>query len=296
MGLLPLILPVANAISRPTKKGSNNLTGEERWNDYTPSCLTDRSGLQFREMHTHSVPPKTTLIFDGDDTLWRTMPSIPALKCAFFPRWSSSDLTETKLKQPSSVETLKNVDRWGFTVERFRRSMVEVLEEFVLVRNEIPRPRLIEQISHIATSVSRNKTRRIPCVYTTLRLLQTRYRLVLLTKGEYSLQERRVSESGLADFFASVFIVERKDRASFERICADLSLDVNSTWSIGDSLRSDIRPALAAGLGAFWIPQETWIYENADDESHRRLVQLRSISESFHAPSERWNASHDVHL
>jgi putative hydrolase of the HAD superfamily len=279
MGLLPLILPVANAISRPTKKDSNNLTGEERWNDYTPSCLTDRSGLQFREMHTHSVPPKTTLIFDGDDTLWRTMPLYTRAKVRFFSKMEQLGFDRNEVETTFERRDSKNVDRWGFTVERFRRSMVEVLEEFVLVRNEIPRPRLIEQISHIATSVSRNKTRRIPCVYTTLRLLQTRYRLVLLTKGEYSLQERRVSESGLADFFASVFIVERKDRASFERICADLSLDVNSTWSIGDSLRSDIRPALAAGLGAFWIPQETWIYENADDESHRRLVQLRSISE-----------------
>jgi putative hydrolase of the HAD superfamily len=106
-----------------------------------------------------------------------------------------------------------------------------------------------------------------------------KYRTVLLTKGEYALQERRVTESGLADFFGAVFIVERKDRSSFERICEDLSLDVRSTWSVGDSLKSDIKPALAAGLGAFWIPQETWVYENDSEEHHRRLVRLRTISE-----------------
>jgi putative hydrolase of the HAD superfamily len=230
-------------------------------------------------MYTRSGSARTTLILDGDDTLWRTMPLYSRAKMRFFSRMEKLGFDRTDVETTFERRDAKNVDRWGFTVERFRRSMVEVLEEFLLVRNEVPRPRLIEQISHIATSVSRNKTRRMPGVYPTLRLLQAQYRMVLLTKGEYALQEQRISESGLADFFTSVFIVEHKDRSSFERICADLSLDVSSTWSVGDSLRSDIKPALAAGLGAFWIPQETWIYEKADDEKHRRLVRLKAISE-----------------
>lgn len=230
-------------------------------------------------MTTRSGPAKATLIFDGDDTLWRTMPLYTRAKVRFFFRMERLGFDRNNVEATFEHRDAKNVDRWGFTVERFRRSMIEVLEELHLARKEVPRPHLIEQVSHIATSVSRNKTRRMPGVYATLQLLQTKYRMVLLTKGEYSLQELRISESGLEEFFPSVFIVERKDRATFERICADLSLDVNSTWSIGDSLRSDIKPALAAGLGAFWIPQETWNYENAEEEIHRRLVRLRSISQ-----------------
>ena len=207
------------------------------------------------------------------------MPLYTRAKARFFSKMGKLGFDRRSVEAIFERRDAKNVDRWGFTVERFRRSMVEVLEEFLLLQNEVPPQHLIEQISHIATSVSQTKTRRIPNVYATLRLLQTRYRMILLTKGEYSLQERRISESGLATFFTSVFIVEHKDRASFERICADLSLDLNSTWSIGDSLRSDIKPALAAGLGAFWIPQETWIYESADEENHRRLLRLRSISQ-----------------
>lgn len=105
----------------------------------------------------------------------------------------------------------------------------------------------------------------------------------------------RLSESGLAGLFASIFIVEHKDRTSFERVCTDLSLDLNFTWSIGDSLRSDIKPALAAGLGAFWISQATWTYENADEENHDRLIRLKSISQLPRA-LRKVEQSRDVHL
>ena len=230
-------------------------------------------------MYTHSGPVKTTLIFDGDDTLWRTMPLYTQAKVRFFIRMEKLGFDRNEVEATFECLDAKNVGRWGFTVERFRQSMVEVLKEFLLTRGELPPPRLVEQVSHIATSVSRNKTRRMPGAYATLLGLEAKYRMILLTKGEYALQERRVSESGFGGFFASVFIVERKDRSSFERICADLSLDVRSTWSIGDSLRSDINPALAAGLGTFWIPQTTWIYENATEETHRRLVRLKTIAE-----------------
>ncbi|HEX5235753.1 MAG TPA: HAD hydrolase-like protein [Silvibacterium sp.] len=99
----------------------------------------------------------------------------------------------------------------------------------------------------------------------------------------------------MAGLFASIFIVEHKDRTSFERVCTDLSLDLNFTWSIGDSLRSDIKPALAAGLGAFWISQATWTYENADEENHDRLIRLKSISQLPRA-LRKVEQSRDVHL
>jgi putative hydrolase of the HAD superfamily len=235
--------------------------------------------VTIREMHTPSRSATITLIFDGDDTLWQTMPLYSRSKGRFFTFMEKLGFEKEEVESVFERQDAKNVDRWGFTVERFRQSMVQVLEEFLHIRGEIPRPVQVEQVSRIATSVSRNKTRRTPGAHATLRLLNTKYRMVLLTKGEYALQERRVSQSGFADFFEAVFIVEHKDRSSFERICEDLALDVRSTWSVGDSLRSDIKPALAAGLGAFWIPQQTWSYENDSEEHHRRLVRLRTISE-----------------
>ena len=222
---------------------------------------------------------KITLIFDGDDTLWRTMPLYTQAKRRFFDCMEELGFGRTEVENSFESRDAKNVDRWGFTVERFRRSMVETLEEFLRTKGEIARPRLVERVSHIAGAVSRNKTRLMPGAHAVLRLLDGKYRMILLTKGEYALQERRVLESGFSGLFESVFIVEHKDRATFERICADLSLDVKSTWSVGDSLRSDIKPALAAGLGAFWIPQTTWSYETTTAGQHRRLVRLNAITD-----------------
>ncbi len=235
--------------------------------------------ITIRKMHNPPRSATITLIFDGDDTLWQTMPLYTRSKRRFFAFMENLGFEREEVEAIFERQDAKNVDHWGFTVERFRQSMVQVLQEFLLVRGEIPRPQQIEQVSHIATSVSRNQTRPVAGAHATLRVLNTKYRMILLTKGEYALQERRVSESGFADLFKTVFIVERKDRSSFERICEDLALDVKSTWSIGDSLRSDIKPALAAGLGGFWIPQKTWSYENDVEEHHRRLMRLKTISE-----------------
>ncbi len=112
-----------------------------------------------------------------------------------------------------------------------------------------------------------------------LSALHGRCRLALLTKGEYALQERRISESAFREVFERVTIVEHKDRETFLRVAKEFGADPERTWSVGDSFRSDIKPALEAGLHAIWIPQETWGYETGTSEHHERLLQIGSIRE-----------------
>jgi len=112
---------------------------------------------------------KITLIFDGDDTLWRTMPLYTQAKRRFFDCMEKLGFGRTEVENSFESRDAKNVDRWGFTVERFRRSMVETLEEFLRAKDEIARPRLVERVSHIAGAVSRNKTRQMPGARAVLR-------------------------------------------------------------------------------------------------------------------------------
>lgn len=218
-----------------------------------------------------------TLVFDGDDTLWRTMPLYTTAKRRFFAYMVELGFDAKCVEDAFEARDVKNVAAWGFTVERFRRSMVETFEEFIRRKGEAPTLRTAERVSRIATSVSRNKTRRMPGAREILQQLRGRCRLVLLTKGEYALQEQRIAESGLGEFFERVVIVEHKDRSTFEQVQRELHSPAASMWSIGDSLRSDVRPALQAGLNAVWIPQETWGYESAEPEYEEHLLQLRSI-------------------
>ncbi len=88
---------------------------------------------------------------------------------------------------------------------------------------------------------------------TVLEKLAPSFRLVLLTKGEYELQNRRIAESGLRGVFERAMIVDHKDAGAFRQLVAELKVNPRLAWSVGDSLRSDIRPALAAGLRAVWV-------------------------------------------
>jgi putative hydrolase of the HAD superfamily len=221
----------------------------------------------------------TTLILDGDDTLWRTMPLYTAAKRRFFALMSELGFDAKGVEEEFEARDMRNVSAWGFTVERFRRSMVETYDEFARGQGNTPALRVEQRISQIGTAVVRNKTRSMPRAKEVLSTLKGRCRLALLTKGEYALQERRVAESGLREFFERVVIVEHKDRETFLRVAKELDVDLERTWSVGDSFRSDIRPALEAGLNAIWIPQETWGYEVGEPEHDERVLQLGSIRE-----------------
>jgi putative hydrolase of the HAD superfamily len=183
------------------------------------------------------------------------------------------------VEEEFEVRDIKNVSAWGFTVERFRRSMVETYEVFARNQGKSPTLRIEQRISQVATSVVRNKTRPMPRAKEVLRALHGRCHLVLLTKGEYALQERRVAESGFSEFFERVVIVEHKDRETFLRVVRELDTPPERTWSVGNSLRSDVKPALEAGLNAVWIPQDTWGYENAEMTGKQRVLQARGIRE-----------------
>lgn len=203
------------------------------------------------------------VVFDGDDTLWRTMPLYSEAKGRFFGLMRRLIPDAVDLERDFEHRDHRNVGRWGFTVERFRNSMVETYDAWASARG-IPRElRLEAQISRIATSVAKRRAPLLPHAKATLTRLNKVARLVLVTKGEYELQQQRLSRSGLEPFFERVLIVGHKDRGTFRQLSRELHVKPSSMWSVGDSLRSDIRPALAAGLHAIWIPQKTWSYEEA---------------------------------
>jgi putative hydrolase of the HAD superfamily len=121
----------------------------------------------------------------------------------------------------------------------------------------------------------------MPDVEHTLNALGERHDLLLLTKGAPPDQQRKIDASGLADRFRRALIVPEKDTATYERLILEEDLDPAATWMIGNSIKSDIRPALAAGLGAVFIPNEnTWALEHAVlDEDAERLIQIERFGE-----------------
>ena len=107
----------------------------------------------------------------------------------------------------------------------------------------------------------------MPGARETLALLRSRgAKLALLTKGDYALQCRRIERSGLRDFFDVIRIVPEKTPNVIRDVVSALGVDAGSTWMVGNSMRSDIFPAMKAGLRTVRIPAHVWEYERTYDQ------------------------------
>jgi putative hydrolase of the HAD superfamily len=121
----------------------------------------------------------------------------------------------------------------------------------------------------------------IPGVAETLQYLAPRHELVLYTKGHPAEQCLKVKASGLAVFFRHIEIAREKNAAAYTELAARFGMDRARTWMIGNSPRSDINPALAAGMNAVYIPHaQTWSLEVEEiAPGAGRLLVLERFSE-----------------
>ena len=89
--------------------------------------------------------------------------------------------------------------------------------------------------------------------------------MVVMTKGDFTEQSGKVERSGLKEYFAAVEIVAEKDPRTYRSAVAKYGLDRDVTWMVGNSPKSDINPALAAGLNAVFVPHDqTWVLEHEE--------------------------------
>ena len=123
----------------------------------------------------------------------------------------------------------------------------------------------------------------LPHVQETLESLAGRYRLVMITKGDLFDQERKLAGSGLGDLFDAVEIVSDKTPATYERVFAQYADGPARAMMVGNSLKSDIVPAIAAGSWGVYIPHDlNWVLEHAEEPTdsprYRRLTHLGELT------------------
>jgi len=218
-----------------------------------------------------------TIIFDGDDTLWSTMPFYTDAKQRF-----QRLIAQLNWDSKSAVARLdeidrQNVDRFGFNKNRFPTSMVQAYRELALAHHQEPQSKFERKVRQIGESVFERKARRFPGVLSTLKRLY-QHNLILLTKGDAQVQAKRIKDSGLRSLFRSIYIEPSKGPAQFRAILRSEKAKAQRTWTVGDSLKSDIQPALDLGLNAIWIPKRTWAYEELESvPNHKHLYVCESI-------------------
>jgi putative hydrolase of the HAD superfamily len=203
-----------------------------------------------------------TLLIDADDTLWENNIYFERAIARFISFLNHHEFSPEQVR-----EVLNDVERecivtHGYGLHSFAHALIATFERLSVAAVT---PELHAQIHGFAHSIADHPVELLPEVPETLRYLSQRHRVILMTKGAVSEQWGKVERSGLKDSFAAVEIVAEKDPAAYTRVVEKYSLAHNATWMVGNSPKSDINPALAAGLHAVFVPHgNTWILEHEE--------------------------------
>ena len=122
----------------------------------------------------------------------------------------------------------------------------------------------------------------MPHARATLEQLSGNYRLILITKGDLFDQERKLAQSGLGELFTAIEIVSDKSAAIYERVFARHGDGPQRSMMVGNSLKSDIVPAITAGCWGVYVPHSlTWALEQdevpAGNPRYRHITHLGEL-------------------
>lgn len=217
----------------------------------------------------------TTVGLDADDTLWHNETIFRLTHARFVDLLADHGDEPTLQARLAEVES-RNLRLYGYGVKGFTLSMIETAME--LTNGDLP-PHVVREILAAGREMLAHPVETLPGVDEALAELSEKYRLVLVTKGDLLDQERKLAASGLGDLFAAVEIVSEKTRATYDRVFARHGTGPDEAVMVGNSMKSDVLPALEAGAFAVHIPYVvTWAHELADaPENHPRYGALEAI-------------------
>ena len=238
--------------------------------------------LPFEELaglsDTSSVTPLRWLLFDADDTLWENNVYFEEAIADFIKYVDHPDLSPAEVRQELDRVEARSIKLNGYGTDNFACNLVECFEGFRGRRATVDeRGRLVAMTDRIRNG----PIELYPGVRDTLSELGRRHRLGLVTKGQVREQHSKLRRSGLGDRFEYVRTVPEKDVECYRMVIRETGADPASTWMIGNSPKSDVNPALRAGLGAVLVPCEnTWSLEMQPiPESHGRFRLVRRFSD-----------------
>lgn len=219
--------------------------------------------------------PLTTIAFDADDTLWHNERFFHESQQRF-ARLLDAFADPEKVEQALTAAERRNIGFYGFGVKGFTLSMLETAT--ALAGDELPAS-AVREILALGKAMLEHPVEILPGVIDALETLKDDYDLLVITKGDLFDQERKLLQSGLADHFTQVEIVSDKTPDTYRRIFDRHGQGTARSAMIGNSLKSDILPALEAGSWAVHVPHDlTWALEHAEEPvGHPRYRRAETV-------------------
>jgi putative hydrolase of the HAD superfamily len=220
------------------------------------------------------------LLIDADDTLWENNIYFERAIARFISFLNHHSYTSEEVREILNEVERECIIKHGYGMHSFAHALVDTFERIAL---EPVTPELHQKVVGFAHSIADHPVEILPGVPETLQYLSQRHHLIMVTKGATAEQSGKVERSGLKDYFAAVEIVAEKDSGTYREVVSKYGLGHGTTWMVGNSPKSDINPALAAGLNAVFVPHgNTWILEHeelAQAELPARLLVVERFAD-----------------
>ncbi|HEY4489199.1 MAG TPA: hypothetical protein VJA87_01820 [Candidatus Paceibacterota bacterium] len=249
-------------------------------NHEIPSLFPEEGGYYFCKTPSAVGPFKRTWIFDGDDTLWEDNIAYARIVDSFMEhcRPYLRTTTEHQIRQMIDETEEKTVQEIGFGAIGFLHSMKIVYERLV-AEQDIPHPTAL--FDSIIPTLKSQPEKLVPDAGQVLAELEQRGDgLVLYTQGPLRIQFEKIARSGLAEHFHALCVVKAKSVDTIEKLKSDLAFDAGSVIVVGNSLRSDVVPAVEQGLKAVHFNNpNSWHIQNLSNFDRSRYLSVDSLTE-----------------
>ena len=222
--------------------------------------------------------PRQTLLIDADDTLWENNVFFEQTIERFIDLLEPSGFQRDYCRKILNETERRNIRQHGYGVASFGRSLEET---YLKLTGHMAKRETVAQIKLLVSELEAIPPKILDGVPETLAYLAQNHRLILFTKGQHLEQSGKVEKSGLSHFFEAIEIASEKDVATYRDLVERQRIVKNNAWMVGNSPRSDINPAIDAGLNAVFIPHSaTWELEKSELRSGGgRLLILPNFRE-----------------
>ena len=219
---------------------------------------------------------RQTLLIDADDTLWennvyfeRVIAAVQALLAPF-------GVAPKRFRERLDALECEHIPVHGYGTVNFCRSLLEAFNIFLPAADH---PDLCKRVEALALGILRQPVEVIEDVPETLEYLAARHTLYLVTKGNAEEQTGKIESSCLANKFQGIEILAEKNAGTYCQLIERHGWEPSQTWMVGNSPRSDINPAIRAGMNAVFIPHaHTWVLEHEEPVQHSRVLALEKFA------------------
>jgi len=220
------------------------------------------------------------LLIDADDTLWESNIYFLEANAAFRALMVTLGHEGDEVERVQAEAEQALIATQGYGPGAYADSLEQAYRRLQARVGRPAAPEMVARCRALAEVIYRPPIRLLPGVAAALQTLRPSSLLALVTKGDERTQRDKLQRSGLAPFFDHVRVLTEKDEAAYRGLVEDWMLDAEHTYMVGNGPRSDINPAVAAGLRAIYIPHaHTWVAEHEPIRQPERVTQLARLAD-----------------